>query len=463
MSTLSTSTFYKDQVLPAFRYQVTEDEMISVIDPVGNTSPAKVDGKRLVLPSKKWLKSGFGTDYIAFHPLAESMSRLGTSPVLQHMQRQVKANLAFMVRYLCQELMKVATDPSVHKDLPPDCTDFLKKLSDAQPATADWLEKVFNAANRKNRFVSVYLKANGKFDGKNVNRLCVIRFPILEEIQKEEDVFGLNIPKKHKKVIINLLKLIIPFGDSPEEYSAGTTLRTAPYFIVLIQAYSKITQQLNNIINQYRLIIEDVIQPYPTIDLSLIEKFDVMKREIPELDGNAGGLNEVVEEATETNNPVAAIPENVNTVKVINNQPVVAPVANTVAPTRQVQEAPATQGPRKITMADLNNSQQQMQAQMVNQFGQYPQMQQPMQMGMMPGMNPMMFQQPQPQTRHPQMALLMQNQNAMMQQQMPTGFAAAVSPAFNGGVQPQMQPQMFGQQPQPFMQPMGMQTPVRML
>lgn len=124
MPTISLSKFYSDQVLPAFRYKVGEEDMISILDPLGRPAPAKVDGKRLVVPTKDWLRKGLGDDYIAFHPLSEKISRLGTSQVLQHMQRQVKANLMFTVKYLTSRILEVAADSTLHKDIPPECSDF---------------------------------------------------------------------------------------------------------------------------------------------------------------------------------------------------------------------------------------------------------------------------------------------------------------------------------------------------
>ncbi|MFO5890782.1 hypothetical protein ACLBSJ_33815, partial [Klebsiella pneumoniae] len=54
---------------------------------------------------------------------------------------------------------------------------------------------VARAPGNGTRCVSVYLKANGKFDGKTVNRICVIRFPIVEDLYSKDDILGGNAPK----------------------------------------------------------------------------------------------------------------------------------------------------------------------------------------------------------------------------------------------------------------------------
>lgn len=440
MPTISLSKFYSDQVLPAFRYKVGEEDMISILDPLGRPAPAKVDGKRLVVPTKDWLRKGFGDDYIAFHPLSEKISRLGTSQVLQHMQRQVKANLMFTVKYLTSRILEVAADSTLHKDIPPECSDFLKKLSGAKPDTIEWFNKVVKAAEKRSRFVSVYLKANGKFDGKTVNRICVIRFPIVEDLYSKDDILGVNVPKKQRPVLIELFKLVVPFGDSPTEYSAGTVERVAPYFVCLIQAFNKITTQLNSVIDKYRLIFDDAIQPYSKVDEKVIADFAKMQREIPSLDGNEGVSNEVEEEASETVNPVAQIPvqKKDNVVKVGNtakeqttstrvpvgttvnvNPSMSQAVAMTQAPQRPLQQV---QTSNKASIQDLLNAGQK------NQFAQPGMMQQPVMMNnnfAMPGM--MQPQQPMMANMHPQMMQLMGNQMPMG-----GGFAQALNPSLAG-------------------------------
>ncbi|MFO5701781.1 hypothetical protein ACLBSN_31930, partial [Klebsiella pneumoniae] len=77
----------------------------------------------------------------------------------------------FTVKFLTSRILEVAADSTLHKDIPPECSDFLKKLSGAKPDTIEWFNKVVKAAEKRSRFVSVYLKAKGNLDGKTVNCL----------------------------------------------------------------------------------------------------------------------------------------------------------------------------------------------------------------------------------------------------------------------------------------------------
>jgi hypothetical protein len=298
--------FYKS-VLTSIHYTYDDDGLISTKTPLGTVKPATVEGKRLVLPTKEWLNNGFGEDLQPFHPLSESISRSGTSPVLQHMQRNAKALLSFYVTHLGQQLLAVAADPSLHKDLPPSCTDYLKKLADADKKVLPLFEKLLQAAHKKNKLITVYLKNGGTYDGKKVNRLAVIRFPVMELLDGDDNnVLGVEIRPKQRKVISNLFRLIMPFGDSPEEYSAGSNNRVAPYFHAFLQAYLKAATQLNRIINRYAkpmaMNIEE-IKLYSEKDVARLSDFH---DQVPSLRGNEGGAQEVQEEEVEA--PAATKP-----------------------------------------------------------------------------------------------------------------------------------------------------------
>lgn len=293
-----TSDFYSKKILPAFPYAVDEGGLVSTLNPTGSMVPAMVDGRRLVVPTEQWLRDGFGEDYQPFHPLGEQLSRKGTSPVLQHMQKSAKAILAHSFITMATEMLKVAADQSLHKDLPPSCKDYLKKVKDADKDTVTVFGKVMAAALKKNKLLTVYLKHGGKHDGKVVNRLCVIRWPLLELLDgPDEDVLGVRFSnKKHRATISALLRLIMPFGDT-EEYSAGSISRVAPYFHAFLLAYHKTATQLNKIIHRYAQPMAIPIQEFKLYSEkdanSLADYYD----DLPTLRGNEGGVDEVDEEA----------------------------------------------------------------------------------------------------------------------------------------------------------------------
>lgn len=290
------------QILTALSLVVEDKDLISQKTPSGTLVPLKVSGKRLVLPTAKWLKGGFGEDYLPFHPLCEVMSREGTSDVAQMLQRQAKAVISYNLVTLASGLLSVAITKDLHKDLPIECTDFLKKLANADENTQALFERLLGAATKKNRLLTVYLKNGGRIDGKKVNRSAIIRFPILEDLQSDsKEVLGVSIPKKQRPMLVALFKLIVPFGDNPEEYSAGTTSRVAPYFTSLMAAYHKIATVLNQSIYRYGESLHLPVKSIELYDIALLDTFGKIYSEIPALSGNEGATNDQPEEASDTN------------------------------------------------------------------------------------------------------------------------------------------------------------------
>lgn len=380
-------------ILPAFSIVADDDGRLSQKNPLGTLAPLSIEGRRLVLPTKTWMKKGFGEDHLPFHPLCEVMSREGTSPVIQLLQRQAKAVISYNVFSMLQGLLKVAVDKESHKDLPLECTDFLKKLSNADKTSMDLLDKLLAAATKKNRLLTVYLKNGGKFDGKKVNRSAIIRFPVMEDLQgdpKDTTVLGVNIPKKQRPTLIALFKLVLPFGDNPEEYSYGTVSRIAPYYTSLLTAYHKICTVLNQSINTYAEKLNIPVKPIELFDMDVIEEFSKIFNELPALSGNEGSTKDQPEEASDTVQPKQSL-----------RSPVVAAQlerSNSNATTTVTMNAPVerTASGGGASMADFMaaiNPQQQYQMpnqQPVMNMGQFPQGQFPQVNGFnnMTGFNP---------------------------------------------------------------------------
>lgn len=298
-------------ILPSFSCYPDEDGMIDFASATGSKKPATIGGATLVLPTQARLRKGFPEELFPFHPLCESMSRQGTSPVIQYLQRAAKANISHAIVVMAQSLLEIACDISTHKDLPPDCLDFLVKLADVDKDKniKSVFEKVIAAAVKKNRLTTVYLKNGGSFDGVKVNRSCIIRVPLLEDLQTEgKDVLGVTVSKKQRKILTALFKLIVPFGDNPEEYSYGTTSRHAPYLQCLLVAYAKMIKVLNQCINNYGVPLQLAIKPIPTYDPEVVNTFEKLRAEvdIPAMRGNEGGTSDTGAEASEVANQVAA-------------------------------------------------------------------------------------------------------------------------------------------------------------
>lgn len=420
--------FYND-ILTSMRYSVDNEGLISNNTATGVPSPAVVEGKRLVMPTKKWLKTGFGDEFVGFHPLAESNSRLGTSPVLQHMQRNARAQISFTYVYLAQQLLRVATDAKLHKELPPTCNEFLKKMQAADANLIKVFDKLINAATQKNRLITVYLKNGGTYNGKKVNRLAVIRFPLLELLETDEPkVLGVEVKPKQRQTILTLLRTILPAGDDPEEYSAGSNNRVAPYLHAFLQAYLKVITQLNKIIARYGKPLDLPVKPFPVFEEETLKAFGEFYDEIPPLEGNFGGVDETEEEAQ-------VAPVKVEVAKPIVGVAPVTVQATVAQPARVSAAQVVKDDDNTIDFDSLKRSMMPAQAVMAQPQG-YPN---PMAMGM--GGGPVVL----PWQQQPQVAQAPHNPYAQvaattqMQQHMPlhnpygTGQAMQMQPQYIGG------------------------------
>lgn len=441
---LSLSKVYEG-ILTSMQYAVDDTGLVSIITPTGTQAEAKVNGARLVIPTQKRLRDGFTEDLQPYHPLCESPSRKGTSPVLQHMQRSVKQHLGFLISYMADQLVRLSLNTDQHKDLPPEMTDILMKLTGVTDKTPGFLDKLIPAASKQNKLVTVYLKGPGNFKGQKVNRIAIIRFPLLEELDNDAEkdmVLGVKIPAKQRKALSAVLRLIVPFGDDPEEYSAGTVSRVAPFFTVFLQAYHKIASRMNQMINRIAGPLHLPLKPIELYPLEWIEEFPKIYNQIPSLNGNDGGTEEV--EATVTppapqqqrvavaQQPVleSSMPQMAQMfANPQNSQPQQSRPAHASAPANQPSQPKqtvadllghSTQPQMPMAQQPMYGVQPGMMPQMVNQYGQVvpthmmPQMQSggqaqlPWQMGnqqMMPQQpqNPYMqvFHQPQPMQQSP--------------------------------------------------------------
>lgn len=287
-----TQAFYKN-VLESLCFTVGDDDLITFTAPGELPTPAEVDGKRLVMPSMKRLMDGFTENQQPFHPFSENLAR-GVSPVLNHLQRTAKILFIYYVVELARSLVYVAAKPELHSDLPPEFADFLVKVSKADETTIKDLNLLLRAAlGKHNSIMTMFLKNGGVHDGKKQRRVCTVRFPILEELARAraegDKPFDAKISNKNIATLEAVFRKIIPLGDDPEEYSAGTNAQFAPYFEVFLRSFTKVATQLNRVVRFIRPLEVD-LKP---IKLDFVEHLDTLSKyynQIVPLRGNEGDV-----------------------------------------------------------------------------------------------------------------------------------------------------------------------------
>lgn len=457
--------FYK-KTLASFRLEVVDEDLISFRPPEGQLKPYTVGDRRLVLPTDAVLKRGISDDLQPFHPLCESIARKGTSPVQEAMQKIAKTLLVYYVSKISESLLMVASDSSLHKDLPPECTDYLKDVQ-ADKKAFKTFEDILTKAMKTNALITVYLKNGGKIDGKRVQRMCVIRCPLMDHFDKgETTVLGVKVRQKDLKTFRALMHHILPMGDDPEYYSAGSDSRIAPYFDAFLHAWANVAGQLNKIINRYNGPMQLGLEPITT---TFIEDYDDLASFyglIPTLRGNEGDLGKNEKEAPAQPTESAPAPQQ-TTQQPATQQPAAQQRPVQQQPTQDHTPPPVTGG--GSSRLDYNEwkrqqaGQQPVQQPMPQQQG-YPQpqygYQQPMQQGYQ---QPMQYGYQQPQPMPPQGY---PQQGYQQPQPMPMGGyqqqpmqQANANPFMQAVQQPQQQPQQgypqYGQHPQAYAQPVG--------
>lgn len=289
---MSIRAFYKD-LLSGLSLSYDDEGLITLNEPDGTTAPAVVEGKRLVFPTKELLRKGIDDEIQPFHPLSESLSRKGVSPVLTYLKKTAHSMISVYTVLLVSKLMEVAADQSLCKDLPPTCSDYLKKVPNASGQTSKKLERLLRKAIAKNALVTVYLKNGGKYQGKAVSRLCTIRFPIMDALDGPDlTIYGVKLTNKEKSDISALFHYILPLGDDPEEYSAGSDAKVAPFLEAFLTAYGKVTKQLNKMVNRFAEPLALPLTPFDQKYLKHLAKFPdyFSDAEIPSLRGNEGAV-----------------------------------------------------------------------------------------------------------------------------------------------------------------------------
>lgn len=304
------------QITEAFNFSLTDESALLTKMPTGTEQPTSINGRLLVMPTTSILRKGLGDTLIAFHPLSESMAREATSEVQKRLQKQAKAVIGHMLLQTAMGVMSVLADPKLHNNVPVKQAKFLKELSDLDKATEANLCKLMAAAMKRNKFVTVYLKSGGVINGDKMNRITTIHFPIISDLQSDEQtIYGVKLTKKQKAVAIKLFEMLVPNGADHNEYSVGSNSRVAPYFTSFVLAYHKVMKQLNANLVKFGKICDIKLQPVPLYEEEIVEQFAKIYEEIPPQRYNIGGVEEEEEVDVPWNEPVKATVENVKAAK----------------------------------------------------------------------------------------------------------------------------------------------------
>jgi hypothetical protein len=270
---------------------VIDHEGLVSLEVGGETFPAVVGNKRLVLPTPEVLRAGNWNGHIAFHPMSENAMRT-ESVVLKKLRDYINLRLSHVLAILLDTFTEISSNTAAHAKLSPKLSEMLSAMPDADEKTYQTLEKIFDAIriDGKNKLISVYLKRGGKIGPDKYARVAVVAFPFMDEFDGENGtVFGIKCRKKDFEGFAKLFKYIMPGADKIETYSYGSNSLYAPYFDALIHAYANVAAQLNVRVKAFHKHLPDV--ETLQIDLDWVEDIEDIGRYrdlIPSLSGNDG-------------------------------------------------------------------------------------------------------------------------------------------------------------------------------
>ena len=282
-------------ILASLNAVTDESGLISIRNEDGDLLPCTIDDLRLALPTKQLLTRGSWREHglQPFHPLSEHLNR-GESPVLKKLRTLIQVRLTISYQEILLCLASLCADKKQHSDISPKGKAVLQVMPNATEKTVVELAKVLEHATTKSvgNVVKVFLRRGGTYEGRKVPRLCVIKFPLLDEFEGEEPVVhGVKMSKKDFNGLRALLQFVTPGTSEVETYGAGSTSDFAPYFDALIRAYIKAAERLNSLIHLYRKHLDN--ENSLKIDLSWVSDFYDManyRNDIPPLSGNEGEI-----------------------------------------------------------------------------------------------------------------------------------------------------------------------------
>lgn len=293
-----------ESILKSVNFVVDENHLVSYV--VGGTKvPVQVSGKRLVLPVHEVLSNPDWNNTLAFHPLSEAIIR-GESPVLRKLKIAIQSRLTTVTTCLVTELMGIAVDHDYHKKLSPTQSEFLDlvpnvKVKDGKEKDSPLakLEKMFDVVSIDGdyRLLSMYLKRGGEYKGKKCQRVCVVDFPLIQELKSEGTyACGVNLGSlKNKKAILALFNYVLPDAEG-ENYSYGSNSMAAPNLHALLTSFAKIATKLNRITKLFHKHLDNPGELHIELGFEKhIADLAQYRDLIPSLQGNEGDLGDGAE------------------------------------------------------------------------------------------------------------------------------------------------------------------------
>lgn len=249
-----------------------EDELI----------PLLVSGKRLVLPTREHLAAGDSDNKMIFHPLHENFLQT-QSDVISKLRTVFNIRLNYVFSSIARSLLYINSSIAMHPKLSPEQSEMLSFIKDVDEKTVVNFTSLLLAQTSADRsFLNVYLRAAGTLGDHKYSRVGVVTFPLMEELEKEQDkYFGVKLRVKDRAALIQLYNYIFPNLTTANYYSRGSDSDVAPYLDALMQTVKAVASKFNDITTMFGKHIEGCEQLLFTSDW--VDSFSNLVAYLPEI------------------------------------------------------------------------------------------------------------------------------------------------------------------------------------
>jgi hypothetical protein len=264
---------------------VVDKEGFVSVKMLNKTSPAMIDGKRLVLPTQEQLMSSDHTNRTVFHPLMENIMRGGESEVITKLRQAFNIRLNYTFAAIGQSLLTLAASVADHKHLSPYQSEMLSAVKDVDEKTVVAFSHMMINASKESSdksFVNIYLRRKATINGKIYARGGIVTFPMLQELKEDKEKYsGVKLRIKDKAALIQLHEYIFPGCSEPETYNKGSNSDVAPFLDSLMLTVKSLSSKVNDILELFGPLIDGHEQFVFNADW--VDSFDNLADLIPQI------------------------------------------------------------------------------------------------------------------------------------------------------------------------------------
>ncbi len=277
--------------------------------------PTTIGGARLVLPYPENLKNYIPGKTIIFHPLYENILR-GESDVLVAFRSALNVRLNYTIAIVAKSILSICANPELLNKIDPDQASALYRIGVVDDTCLNNFITLINYCIKKKPegfFISLILRKGITLDGKRYSRAGIVKFPIMYELNKEENPYGLKLRQKDIEIYKNVFEFILPELNIQDRYSFGSDSGVAPSIEAIMKSSMKVASRLNDILEEYKDNIdgyEDLIFDSDWVDdFNNLDALDPEIRRVPMQFGNEGSCK--VSESGNDAIPIPSIPDKI--------------------------------------------------------------------------------------------------------------------------------------------------------